>query len=335
MRAVACAIVLAGCGRIEFDPQIAAHRIDILGSQLGGPVVDLPVLVRLHAPEVPVDRLAPSTLRFFAADRVTKLPYELDGDTPPELDAWVKVPSIDGDTTIWMTYGGAPVTDTGAETVWSSFLGVWHMDDGHDSTANHLDATFTNAPLGDGIVGAAHQFGSGYGEVPDNALFANLGPITWSAWVETTGTPMITSSILTRQHELTAADDFRLGPSGVLALDGQVNLDPGQVNVEFGSGRIVIGTWQLVSLTHDGAELKVGIDGVTVGMMAASGSIHTSAHPVWFGAGCNACSGVPSTDRFPGFIDEIRLEGVARDDVWLGAQRANVAGGLVVVHPAE
>ena len=348
------AIAVMGCGRVGFEATGDAgpgaeltrrNPIDVRGSLLTESVSEFPLLVQLRAPEFDdvgarADR---ADLRFYAADQITELPYDLEQVSATGADAWVRVPQIASgrDDVIWVYYGNATVAaGQRPEQVWSTeYIAVWHLGaDGRDSTANHLDDTFTGTAVTAGIAGRGRDLQLGWLEVPDApplAMIGANGTATWSAWAKPVAFPLGTSGLIDRQAGTTALDDFRFGPSSAGDLNGQINLDPGQQNLGWGGGSFTFGVWQLFAMVRDGSTLRASVNGVTVRTVVGSGTVHVSANPVWLGAGCNGCSGSPNDDRMDGILDEARIESVARSDGWLTAEYLNLTGGLVVVRPFE
>jgi hypothetical protein len=354
MRYLAVFALCAGCGRLRFDPASDAasvpaatrrNRIDLAGARIGAALADVPVLVRLRTPAVDLGAAQAdgADLRFFAADQVTSLPYEIEPGAASGFDVWVRVPVLGGglDSTIWLTYGDpAALAPVGSDPVWSSdFIAVWHLGaDSRDSTSNHLDATPAGTTLVAGVAGLGRDLQGGWLTIPESpttATIAQTGSLTISAALNLSSDPPSSSTIVTRQTDATSLDDFRMGPGAAGELDGQVTTDPGLVTTEFGLGHVDLGTWTLLAITWDGAALSLNVGGATGGSMPATGTIHVSSNGLILGAGCNACGGTPSGDFVPGVIDEVRIESVVRSDDWLTAEALDLADQLAVVQPFE
>jgi hypothetical protein len=138
-------------------------------------------------------------LRFTASDGTTPLNYELDTWNNTGVSyAWVQVPKLTAGTFIWAFWGNAgltaPACTTNGATWDSTFVGVWHMNETvstggtqHDSTANHLDGTFTaTSPSASGVAAVIgkgdHINGNGGLHIPDSAKLHVMEQTTWSVW---------------------------------------------------------------------------------------------------------------------------------------------------------
>ena len=176
------------------------------GKYTGSALADFPVLVRL----------APSEGGFsyadfkrddyedlaFVDDDLNILPYEVQkwDETGTSL-VWVKVPSFSSTTTIYALYGATTSGRTTTADVWSSFIGVWHMDETFegentvkDATVNGLDGTTTanSSAVANGVFGGARMLATTGGKsevgrirVPYNAVMcpdSGYQNVTASLW---------------------------------------------------------------------------------------------------------------------------------------------------------
>lgn len=129
-------------------------------------VSDFPVLVRL-AENSPVNFSYAacaedgSDIRFFDRSGTVAYPYEIDTWNPSgESLVWVRLPSAAKGASFIMCYGRSGQTSASdGATVWSDYVGVWHMDsvDPADSTANGFDGTHKtdNLSVVSGAIGSA------------------------------------------------------------------------------------------------------------------------------------------------------------------------------------
>lgn len=126
------------------------------------------------------------------------LTYELVAGTysatTGTFEMWVKVPSLQDGTVIYLFYGDAALSSDGSSTsTWdSSFKGVFHFPDGSSlSVANSSQTSIS--PTNNGVLAAAGRADGG--AEGDTGAFINLGTVaglningdlTLSAWVLTT-----------------------------------------------------------------------------------------------------------------------------------------------------
>src|SRR5215470_5159291 len=131
MRRCLVVVACAGCGRVGFDiaPAANGYRKAIAVRYAGATLTNFPVSVVLagdgdlaaHA------RADGGDVQFEGASG--RLDCEVVSYDAGSLEAWVRVPAIaTGDTTFYVTYGGAPRAGDPAAT-WASdtFAGVWHL----------------------------------------------------------------------------------------------------------------------------------------------------------------------------------------------------------------
>jgi hypothetical protein len=112
-------------------------------------------------------------LRFYSADTVTELKYEIDTwNTNGASYVWVQVPTLAStNDSIWAYWGdpnnaAKPAYTTNGGAWDATFGGVWHMNEviasggtQHDSTSNHNDAAYTGG--GASACGTACVIGGG------------------------------------------------------------------------------------------------------------------------------------------------------------------------------
>ena len=168
-------------------------------------VTDLPVLVRLSES---IEGFKYSDLASDGSDLafgvnvggvITVYPHEIDTwDPEGESLIWVKVPTVDKDTAFAMYYGnGVSVADS-STSVWSNYVGVWHLNedsgDASDATGNGLTAVpkgekheedsigVANCPVGTGRQLASEKGDKSYLLVANSDLLDCGNSLTFSGW---------------------------------------------------------------------------------------------------------------------------------------------------------
>ena len=328
--------------------------ITILGSHVrGGPHVRFVALIAWgqNAALAQHARSDGLDLRFMAGDGTTMLPYErvtYDGATGA-LQAWVQVPSIDAsaDVRIYLEYGNQNATDQQdrAATWPANVVGVWHLEDGSDSTGNGNDAQSVNgATIGDpkGYVGRGASF-DGLDDrllVPDSpSLDSTAGQATISLWINFTD-----ASALTRQFIMVSSNNFTLPKSSfewTEAVDGSNYFYPRRGDGDLAYDEIgpafTDGEWHHAALKLDFSTKQVGfiIDGVQQTLTT------NNAQSMWVGLanpddwlwGSHPLYNAP----FAGSMDEIRVTTALRGIGWIQTEYENQRdpSGFIRVDPEE
>ena len=151
-----------------------------------------------------------SDLCFADAD-CKPLPFEVEKwDSTGESLVWVLLPSMANGTKFTMFFGGTPTEANDPSSVWTDYVGVWHMSEAsgtvRDATGHGLDAAVkgtaaaNSVAFADGPAGTARQFattqgkGLTYLEVPNYDSFGLGGNFTVQGWFKATACAANTSS---------------------------------------------------------------------------------------------------------------------------------------------
>ena len=302
--------------------------ITVSAALVGGPHLNFPVLVSLPNDASLLARVAAGgkDIVFRGEDATTcagpascMLAHDIeryDGATGT-LVAWVRVPSVNVGTVIYMYYGNALITrdtETPAGVFDAGYVGVWHLGEtGSAAIAEYRDSSaFTNHGRGGrgvaaatpariaGQIGFAQNFNNGDGTYDfvdvgnDGSLNISGNQITLQAWVRHNivinaahGTPPQTNTpygILAHKgwdsgYSLwLQGDDFQC--TGSAANPCVVSNMPGRSGLGLDTDMAVGpagGGWRHVATTYDGATQSIYVDGVLQASQPKTGNIPPSA----------------------------------------------------------
>ena len=326
----------------EIVPSAFTKRIPITISGYGGTetLTNFPVLVKLAAGSPigfdPTECAADgSDIRFAAADG-TILPHEIDTwNANGESFVWVGVPALTNGTTFTMYYGSADPGATSTDNLWSlaGYAGVWHLTDGHDSTANGLDGTIVSGISGatDSKLGGALDFANtrmSVGTTP-NSVLANGFSI--EAWCYPRS--LSKTAIFGKNTSMSV----RIEDSSIRVTTPSV-LDHDPANCSIAANEwFHLGLTFLPNPATDGNstvanQYKVYRDGYRRASLGASRIPNlSSSDEMWIG-------GNKWTDQsFNGIIDEFRLSYSIRSADWIKAAYDTAASpaAFAVLSPVE
>jgi hypothetical protein len=259
---------------------------------------------------------------FRASDGITQLDHEIEKYTATtgELVAWVRVPSINTGTVIYMYYGNSCVTlpTQNPSNVWdANFKGVWHLVEASnttrmDSTSNNNDLTdpTSTAGVAGKIAGAADFVPTDYLTRTDAAATGlELGTqFTLEAWVKG---DQVTSNkgILTKESTNNVSYKLRFSNDRftiTTSFDGTAATNLNQ------SGTSVAGTWYHVVGVYNSPNMYLYINGSLNNSVATSGgSVFNGTAPINIGSQGNG------SQPFDGIIDEARVSNIARSAGWI------------------
>jgi hypothetical protein len=323
----------------------ATGRVMSIDNSDGAALEGFPLLVRLTGTRVDYAAAGAGgdTLRFYADDRQTLLPHQIERwDPAGESLVWVRVDLAAGAVTeVLLTWAGDPLPAAlpEADTFDDRFVGVWHL--GEDPASDVEDALLDSSGAGlhatasaeldagsviDGPIAAAVQFGSvDSATVGDEPVF-ELPVYTWSMWLRGDAAPTNEGN---GQPMFNADQQFNFSWDHVnpaLAVAG------GHFDSEgFKAAQVVTPvsgqTWYFIALSYDGAELAIYLDG-QLEATAPAGAPIVSAGPFAFGND-------PAAPVFSGALDEIRVASVARPAEWLALQHAAVIDAAIAYGEIE
>lgn len=299
--------------------------LEVNGVAPGETLQDFPVLVRLSPDSVSgfsyAQMLSPphGDLRFSTSDGQQLLAHEVESWSPAGTSwIWVRVPELTAGTRIRLWWGKSGVSAPPSAPTWSSFNGVWHLDEtlgfGKDSSAsnigNALNTTGSSAAV---VAGAASFNGTSAAVAIDNSSALSPSLITVEAWVRTTvgtGTQSIFSKDQTNSSTLRVWQ-FRLNagkpeflPFSTSAVATAASPDA----VNDGQFHHLCGTW-------DGTTVRIYVDGILKGSTALSGTLRANqSNRAFIGRSENL-----SPNYFNGTIDEVRLSPGPRSAAWVKA----------------
>ena len=263
------------------------------------------------------------------------LSYEIEtyDGTNGTFIAWVKVPSINNGTVIYIYYGNSSVTTSQENKtgVWdSNYLAVWHLPNGsslttNDSTSNANNGANQGASATTGQVDGAGSFNgtSNYISTASAVLSGNT-QFTISEWVKTTSVNYMET---VGQYYGVAYGAFEMW------MPGGTNNNM-RIYAYYGGGSYVTrdsssnandGNWHLWTGVYNGGtgNLDIYCDGVLKnGTLTGTvpSSIQPSTIPLYIGA--YSSSGTPA-GFFSDSLDEVRISNIARSADWIKTEYNN------------
>lgn len=274
----------------------------------------------------------------FRLSNGTTLDHEIERYDPStgELVAWVRMPSLSPttDTELEMIYGS-----TGYDRVLSTpytwgdtYVGRWHMNPNlgatpemYDGTANDHDGTtfgaMTSANVISGIAGDGVFF-DGSDDFMDVGGFATPGDrFTLSAWIQ--GDPANTGNHGVVGYEGLGACCGSRAPSIMVRQASRLragfsdgsgfNFLTTPYNVVDASGS----TWNYLTMTYDGTNLRVMVDGVTVSNNTSYAGSSVATSPVRH-------IGRMDNNFFRGNVDEVSVSSVAHSEDYTRTEYHNL-----------
>jgi hypothetical protein len=274
----------------------------------------------------------------------TKLDFEIESEgwnaATGDLIAHVRIPTLSHttDTVFYLGYGKSSITtdQSNMAGVWPSFGEVHHF--GNSGIADYsigrrTDSSGNSNTLSNGAsftTPATGEIGKGLDVTNTTQVLASsssgtnvlAGPMTCEAWVyrlaDYTNYRVFlckgsSSGANPRNYTL-----YTIITSGVASF--QVSIG-GTLKNAAGTTAIPASTWTHIAGTYDNANLRVYVNGVLEGTTAATGSLDDPAGTVMM-IGC-LDYGFGANLPWQGYVDEVRLSSVARDQSWMTAQYNN------------
>jgi len=319
------AVCATACGRVGFDATTIDAQpprqlaLSVTGP-VTGPLADFPLPVFLDSLRIDRSRVrVDATDLWFEAANGTLLPHEIESLGEP-LVAWVRIPALTTGVTLTVHYGDSSPAP-GPASVWSSdFVGVWHLDDAHDSTPNALVPQLLGTSPSPGLVGPARLF-----DGIDDAILIADAPVlgvdhfTISGWVNLASDPMNYMALIGRQAGTTIFNDLNI--NAYLGGTATSSMETDQNGAALTNGSFAIGSWAYLACAYDGSAFSMYVDGALVDQTPMTGITVHSSNPMMIGADRNsgALPLMPENDFLHGLIDEVRVEAVGRDANWQAA----------------
>ncbi|MBD3316550.1 MAG: DUF2341 domain-containing protein, partial [Chitinivibrionales bacterium] len=303
------------------------------GADLAENVTNFPMLIRLEPGAFNgfANTQPRGTDIRFAKPDGSHLPYEIerwvDGTNDADTaEIWVKLDTVYGNAldTIFMYYGNSSVADSSQparvfETDFG-FAGVWHLGDTADATSNDNAAN----PKGSGepaeadaVVGLGKVFDGAddYLKVDSGSAALNVGDtFTVSFWAKYNKDSIDNYyRILTRKTPWNAPHGWSIeldrGQSTRLKVIGSSHRS---AKIDSASITWPDGKWVHIAIVFRGSKVygyskgkSLNADGFTIA------AVVDNDFPLVMGAHHGG------TMNFPGNLDEVRLEGIARESSWI------------------
>lgn len=309
-----------------------------------GSLTDFAVLAKLDATRIDfaATQKMGQDLRFVDASG-NLLPYEIESFGGPVSWVWFAVGAIAAHTTtvVWMYYDNPGAADAQQPTgVWdSSFVGVWHLLDAHDSTGAHASVN-NGAKPAQGFVGPAMHF-DGKTQNIDTASGEQLATWTVEVWSSADTAPNQSGWYGPMMHD----EDWGIGwdcnpqfwPASAqsisVLISGSPGCNQGWCTATFAAAgtasALKTNTWYDLAATFDGQTLAAYTDGALHDGHPQSGTPATAQQTAKIGS---SEYGAPF---FAGTVDEARVSNVARTADWIGAQHASMTDTYVTYGPEQ
>jgi MSHA biogenesis protein MshQ len=240
-------------------------------------------------------------------------PYEIERWNPNGTSlAWVKVPTIAATTTTYLyVYYGNPTASDAQDraSVWSDYVGVWHLDSAADASTHNQSAN-SGATFLDAKVGRGANF-SGSNQYIDTGNAEHLTTFTIEVWIRPDTQPVMggARAIVSRFPNymlLWGCDSAAFCRTA--AFNGT---DPGTHATPFAQS--TTGVWSHVVARRDQNGLRTWVNG------ADSSTLPETDVPVSTNLTAKIGARPDATGFFDGQIDELRISRTSRSPDYIRA----------------
>lgn len=300
----------------------------------GTTLTNFPVLVSFTDPQLKFTSsgglVASSTgadILFTASDGKTKLNHEIEkyDSTTGQVIAWVQIPTLSPstDTQIYMYFGSTPnAPQQNAASTWdSNYKGVWHLPNGTTLTANDSTSNGNNGTVGAGLSASTGQIDGGASYPNPNGsenhinITANNSlntgtAYTLSIWFNIPNIVNASQSMLVKN--VSNIPGLRYNPVTQILTAGYDQY--GDTVTTSASA----GTWHLATLSHNGNDAYLYLDGslVNTANPGYSGSFLDNADVTIGGY-------FYSVKVIGGKLDEARVSNSIRSTDWIKTEYLN------------
>jgi biopolymer transport protein ExbB len=318
------------CTRANWrDPAWASrYPLAVQRTRVTGTPGSFSVLVALTSGELIRARSDGEDLVFTAADGTSALPYEIEqfDRTTGKLLAWVTLSTVSSaaDTELYLYFENPDAPSPTLMDAWPDHLAVWHLreDPGdalgqaRDSTtrANHLTVqNMTSTDRVQGKIGFGYRF-----DAIDNGLtktsFTLPSMFTYEAWIR----PTQLSGYRTVIDFMSNNRWLGLNNDSVEFYTGTERIYPAAVTAN---------AWHHVAATYNGSQLRIYYDGALLGVPASVtlGAVTSTLLVGYSNLG----------ERFPGSIDELRIQPMARSADAIATDFSNQSAPELFVVPGS
>jgi biopolymer transport protein ExbB len=317
-----------------FENRCRRKTITIDHTKVAGSLAQFPLYFTI------TDLALDDRIAFVEATSERALAYERERWAPGtgELVAWVALPSLasDKDTTLYLYYGDPLAADTEQRTgVWDpQYAAVWHLAEElggpgaiRDATTNGNTGTDAGTPVLNalGKVGRAIRFDGGNDSIsvaPSASLDAIAARGSLEMWVNfdvARGTDY--QRLLMGGNSLAPDNTGTEWATNSLGDYYYYPADAGGYNYASVAIPFVDGQWHHIAVTQDYATktVQMFVDGKLQSSSYNSTLwVHTATSTTWYWGGRP-----PSSTKFAGMMDEIRVSTTVRAPEWFATQYAN------------
>ncbi len=304
------------------------------GAGVKGAVANFPLLIRLNKGNFDFSLSDGMDVRF--SDRNGKrLRYQVErwDAAGQQAEIWIKLDTIHGDSrTDFLTlhYGkaGAPGRSDDRNVFDSAdgYGGAWHLtEEAADTAAKGLykDATpgaqngddRVSSPSTEGIIGRGHGFDKGdYIKLQPSYTLRPAHQLVISAWFRGKTTSSLGGTIA----GLGDSYGLRVEPDGNILFFTYVGSPWVWQNLRTSGVNVLDSAWHYLAGTYDGNTMRVYVDGVSKGNLAARAPIpYTLGPDFYIGRHGNILSPDKREYDFVGWLDEVVVMNRVRNADWI------------------
>lgn len=323
------------------------------GANVANNVYDFPLLVRLTSANWPTGVSSTGSDIRFSKSNHTVLNYQIVrwNNAGQEAEIYVNVDTVKGNNStqyIKMYWGNSTATSLsdGASTFPTNknFVGVWHMDDSTNATANSLTArkkTNNTEPalestVANCVVGLCQDFDGGddYMTVTDNSALDMGSSFSILFWAKNEGGDTDWDRIFSKKNDWNGAAGWEIVMDASSTSEMSVCRDGGcddnhTLNFDWNT----VGTFKHMAFKFNGTSLRMYADGDSLAIAPTMAAV-ISDNDINLSFGENPAH---NTDNFDGKLDEVWLvdDVVSADFIKLAYQNQKAASSFIAAGPDD